>query len=405
MSKRSLSRKTLVGTSLLALAAGFSQTVLADAIADALTGGKIAGDINLRYESVDQDNSLKDADALTIRTLLTYTTGTVSGFTGVIGFHDVRTVVGLDDYNSTTNGKGSYSVIADPETTELDQGFIQYKTGMVTAKLGRQVITFDNHRFVGHVGWRQDRQTFDGITFSVTPMEGLTLNYGYVDERNRIFAEAQDVDSSDHLLNAAYKTPFGTLTGYGYFLEWDDSSELTIDTVGIRFAGAAEMDGMKLLYTAEYATQDKDNAAGVDASADYMLLEGGVSAGIFTAKVGYEVLGSDNGAYGFSTPLATLHAFNGWADQFLATPNEGLVDTYVSVGAKIPGAGMLTGVYHEFEADDASASVDDLGDEVDIVYAHTFSPNYSAGIKLAMYSAGDIKVDTDKLWVWVGVKF
>ncbi|MCH7821975.1 MAG: hypothetical protein IIA07_08160 [Proteobacteria bacterium] len=30
--------------------------------------------------------------------------------------------------------------------------------------------------------------------------------------------------------------------------------------------------------------------------------------------VGYENLGGD-GAYGFQTPLATGHAFNGWADQ------------------------------------------------------------------------------------------
>jgi len=33
---------------------------------------------------------------------------------------------------------------------------------------------------------------------------------------------------------------------------------------------------------------------------------------------------------------------------------------------------------------------------------------YSAGIKYAAYSAGDVgagKVDTDKLWVWLGLKF
>jgi hypothetical protein len=36
--------------------------------------------------------------------------------------------------------------------------------GKLSGKIGRQVITMDNHRFVGHVGWRQDRQTFDALT-------------------------------------------------------------------------------------------------------------------------------------------------------------------------------------------------------------------------------------------------
>jgi hypothetical protein len=34
-----------------------------------------------------------------------------------------------------------------------------------------------------------------------------------------------------------------------------------------------------------------------------------------------------------------------------------------------------------------------------------YGKHYSAGIKYAAYSAGDIKVDADKLWVWIGAKF
>lgn len=39
---------------------------------DALSSGVVSGDIRLRYESVEQDNALKDADALTVRTRLGY---------------------------------------------------------------------------------------------------------------------------------------------------------------------------------------------------------------------------------------------------------------------------------------------------------------------------------------------
>ena len=62
-------------------------------------------------------------------------------------------------------------------------------------------------------------------------------------------------------------------------------------------------------------------------------------------------------------------------------------------------------VYHEFEADEESGGIDDLGDEIDLVYSTNFGSNYNAGIKYAAYTAGDTKVDTDKLWVWVGMTF
>jgi hypothetical protein len=99
-----------------------------------------------------------------------------------------------------------------------------------------------------------------------------------------------------------------------------------------------------------------------------------------------------------------LHKFNGFADVFLGTPAEGLVDVYASATTKL-GGGKFVLVYHDYSADEASASVDDMGNEIDFIYAKKFAGNYSAGIKYASYSAGDIKVDTDKLWLWAGLSF
>ncbi len=135
-----------------------------------------------------------------------------------------------------------------------------------------------------------------------------------------------------------------------------------------------------------------------------MLAEGAFAFSGMKATLGYEVLGSDSGEYGFSTPLATLHKFNGWADQFLGTPPQGLVDLYASLSGGLAG-GKWAVVYHEFEADEESSGVDDLGDEIDLVYSRKFGSNYNGGIKYAAYTAGDTKVDADKLWVWVGMTF
>ncbi len=376
----------------------------ANEFTEALTGGTAFADFRLRYENVEQDNALQNADSLTLRTRLGYKTGAVNGFSALIEFEDSRIVGGIDDYSVPVTGfnPGVFSVIADPETTELDQGLIQYKGEKFTGKFGRHVLTYDNHRFIGHVGWRQDRQTFDGFTGSITPSEKLKLNFSHITKRNRIFAEAADLSSKDNLINVSYKTPIGTLTGYAYLLEIDNNTDNALDTTGLRLTGSAD----KFLYTLEFATQDFETAT-ADNSADYLFLEGGVKLETVTIKLGYESLGSDNGLFGFSTPLATLHKFNGWADLFLATPAQGLIDTYVSVAGKLAG-GKWALIFHNFEADESTATIDDFGDEFDAVYSKKFGGNYSAGVKYAMYSAGDTatnRVDTDKLWLWVGAKF
>jgi hypothetical protein len=382
--------------STLILLAGVS--VSANANSDA----KTTLDLNLRYETVDQDNVKKEASALTLRTRLNYTSASYNGFTGVVEFEDSRQIAGVDDYNDAVGNNGQYSVIADPESTELDQAFVQYQQGKVIAKVGRQVITLDNHRYVGHVGWRQDRQTFDAATLNYAPLDNLKMSYSYINKRNRIFAEVKDFDSKDHLLNVAYQTGLGKLTAYSYLLEVDEGTPNGLDTYGVSFKGKKD----KFSYYAEFATQDSEKA-GTDYSATYMAIEGGYSFDAVALKLGAEVLGSDDSMYGFSTPLATLHKFNGWSDQFLTTPKEGLVDLYASVSGKAFG-GNWTLVLHDFSADESTATVDDLGSEVNAVYVKKFAKNYKAGIKYAAYSAGDAaagKVDTDKVWLWVSAKF
>jgi hypothetical protein len=386
-------------TALIVLA---SAGVSANAFSATETEAKATIDLNLRYESVDQDNALKDASALTLRTRLNYTSASYNGFSGVVEFEDSRQIASVDNYNDAVGNNGEYSVVADPETTELDQAYVQYKQGKITAKVGRQVITLDNHRFVGHVGWRQDRQTFDAATFTYAALDNLKMSYSYLAKRNRIFAEAKDFHSKDHLLNVAYKTDYGQLTAYSYLLEVDEGTSNGLDTYGVSFKGKKD----KFSYYAELATQDSDNNT-ADYSATYMAIEGGYSFDKVTVKLGAEVLGSDDSLYGFSTPLATLHKFNGWSDQFLTTPKEGLVDLYASISGKAFGGGWTIAV-HDFSADESTDTVDDLGTELNAVYAKTIAKHYKAGIKLASYSAGDAatgKVDTDKIWVWVSAKF
>ena len=384
----------------------FNTSASADTLIQALERGKAYANLNLRFENVEQNNAKKDADALTLRTRFGYKTATINQFSFVIEFEDSRVVAGNNDYHDAIGNHPSYSTIADPETTELDQLYIQYKAQKFSSKIGRQVLTFDNHRFVGHVGWRQDRQTFDGLTATYSPIKSLILNYAFINQRNRIFAEQKDADSEDHLLNVSFKSDIGVLTGYGYLLEVDNNSTNAIDTWGIRFINSKKKSWNNLIYLLEFATQESQSSL-MEYDADYFHGMLGTKFNGITGKLGYESLGSDNGSYGFSTPLATLHKFNGWSDQFLGTPKQGLEDMYVSISGKALG-GKWVVVYHNFSADQSSDIIDDFGDEIDLSYSKNFGKSYFAGVKYAAYSAGDSassKVDTDKLWLWAGVKF
>lgn len=370
--------------------------------------GSVSGNFNLRYESSEQDNALEDAQALTLRSRLNFSSGVVSGFSALVEIEDVRIIGGIDDYSVGPSGfnVGRYSVIADPESTELDQGFLQYSDEMFTAKIGRQVITYDNHRFIGHVGWRQDRQTFDAVSFAIKPSEDLNLSYNFIDKRRRIFADDADLDSKDHLFHGDYKTSLGTVSAYAYLLELDNGVRNSLDTYGVRLVGARSYDDFDVSYTAEYASQESETAlSGNDA--DYLLLEAGITIDGITARLGQEQMGSDDGAYGFSAPLATLHAHNGWADLFLGTPASGLIDRYVNIGGKA-GKGNWSMIYHDFEADDGPSIASDFGSELDLQYVYPISESTALGLKYANYSGADLatgKPDTDKFWIWLSFGF
>lgn len=396
-----LATAVLLGSALLTSPA-YAQT-----LNDAITGGKLGGRFNLRYEGVEQDNALEDASALTLRSSISYTTGVFQGFSAMLEMEDVRPMFGIDDYTVGPSGfnPGLYSVVADPDTTELNQGYLQYAGRGFTAKLGRQVITHDSHRFIGSVPWRQDWQTFDAFTMTADPNENLNLSYSFLDGRERIFAEDADQNSSDHLFRAAYKAPVGTFVGYAYLLELDDTPAANgLDTWGLRYNGSGKLGELPATWLAEVATQESQSGP-VTYDADYLLLEGGLTWSGVNAKLGYEMLGSDNNAYAFQTPLATLHAFNGWADMFLTTPAVGLQDAYLNLSGKLLG-GTLTAVYHDYEADDATPVVSDLGSEVNLQYTRPFATRYTLGLKVADYHEGDLALpETRKAWVWLQATF
>lgn len=385
---------------LLVSVLGAGHAYAAEGIGKALSEGEVSADVRYRFEFVDQNNGLKEAKASTLRTRLGYRTAEFMSTRGFIEFEDIRTIA-KESFNSTTNGRSGYSVVADPEVTELNQGYLSFTALPDTDfKLGRQRIVLDNARFVGNVGWRQNEQTFDAVTLVDTTSSKLDFFYAFAENINTV--TGGDREMKAHLINTGLDAPGSAqLSAYAYLIDFDDIPRDSAKTFGGRLIWPTDLVGWRAIFTLEYANQSdhKDGDKGIDA--DYWLGEfEAVINRENSIKVGYEILQGD-GYSGFETPLATKHGFNGWADQFLDTPRDGLEDLYVAVVGK-SGTWQLMTVYHRFSAEQGGA---DYGTEWDFLMARQFGDQYSLVTKYARYRAKDFAADTDKVWLQGQVTF
>jgi len=367
--------------------------------------GQIKFDLRYRYENANTVDTTKEtANADTLRWRIGYLTPKFAGLQAYAEYEGNQDVF-TNNYDSKRNNKTQYDVIADPQQHELNQLWFTY-TGIADTevKVGRQRIKIDNDRFIGNVGWRQMEQTFDAVTVSNKSLPNTTVHAGYIINARDIFSKENDMDSQ--FVNIGYDIDgLGKLSGYTYLIDFQEAPSQngnSTQTYGFRFDGGYKLtDKVEALYTAEYAIQ-KDLADNpLNYEVDYINVMGGISAYGVTLKAAMEQLGGQEGK-GFDTPLATKHAFQGWADIFLgATPADGVRDTNVSLATKIKGV-KLMGVYHDFDDDTGSI---DYGQEYDFVVAKKFGKHYSLLAKYAYYDANTFSTDTQKFWIQGGISY
>ncbi len=436
----------------------------------AIKGGTPDLLLRIRYEEVTDTIPAASpiagtgkADLTSLRTVLGYTSARYNGFYGRIEF-EATTHIG--DKNALTlgddlafppgpvgsrNAVGS-SIIPDPKKVEFQQAYIGWRSatsgctsapggcnGATTVKAGRQEIIYDNHRWVGTISWRQNFQSFDAVRIDNTSINNLNISYAYIDKVNRTFGPASPFNkwlmNSSSLINVSYKLPIGMLVGYGYLLDYDDNprtpfpegegvgpgiTNFDSDTWGLRFVGKHKLsDGLTILSELEFANQKPTGDAGPTLSDNnYYNVEFGAAFNLggtpIIVKAGQEVL-EGNGVNALQTPLATFHAFNGWADKFIgpaggtATPVGGLEDTTVTMIIKgLVGKSKLVVVYHDFQANISTPSgIENYGEEWNALLAKPFSKNVMGAIKYANFSDGGdgFTFDTEKIWVLAQYKF
>ena len=366
--------------------------------------GQVKFDLRYRYENVNTEGLPRDtANADTVRLRIGYLTPQFSGFQAYAEYEGNQDVFN-NNYNSLRNSKTQYDVIADPQQNELNQFWFTYSGIPDTEiKVGRQRILIDNVRFIGNVGWRQMEQTYDAVVVSNKSLPNTTVKAGYIINTRDILSRENDMDSQ--FVNISYDLKgIGKLTGYTYLIDYQEFKAQNANsnqTYGFRFNGGFKLsDDIKTLYTGEYAWQ-KDLADNPnDYEVDYIHVMGGVQAYGITLKAAMEQLGGQDGK-GFDTPLATKHAFQGWADVFLTTPANGIRDMNVSLATKVMGVKVM-GVYHNLDDDTGKTN---YGQEFDLVVVKKFGKHYSLLGKYAYYDAENFGVDTQKIWIQGGIHY
>jgi hypothetical protein len=380
----------------------------AETFGAAFKEGDVIVDLRARFESVEQVGFASEADALTNRIRVGFQTAPLKATAflaeGVI-VDDL-----IDDYNSTTNGNTQYPVVADPTDFSAINRFavINKSLDRTTLTFGRQRLTHDDHRFVGNVGWRQNEQTFDALRAQWAAPK-LKLDLSYASQVNRVFGpeSPQGKWEGDIVLtNVAQTLPIGTLSFFDYYLDIDGVAAASTNTLGAKLAGSKPIGKLTGSYALTYAQQTEAGVNAADLDVDYYLIEGGLTIAKFGVGLGQELLGSSDGVVGFSTPLATLHAFQGWADKFLTTPAAGIDDRYLRLTYGFGKRGIFTSiaataVFHDYYADFGDSH---FGEELDLqLVART--DKIALTLKYADYRADTLFTDTDKLWVSVDYAF
>lgn len=458
--------RTLLLLALGATSSAQAEEALAEyTFMDALKTGKNLSSLRLRYENVQQDGNapngspLKDANAVTLRTLLGWQTAPFHNFSFAAQLIDVSKF--QDNFNDSTNGslinsvsnqpdKLDYAKIVDPDYTGINQLYVDW-TGIKNNRLrvGRQQINLDNVRFVGDIAFRQLMQVFDGATLLNKSVPDTEIYLGHLERVQQINSKLRS-DGALEIANIKYRiSPTESLVGYGYFSSFDDlgfgrawfgnaaaNGGLAAGKNGNINQGADQgnkiiglrLDGVhpytpdwKALYTAEYAKQTDFSGGDSRIDAHYYKLGGGAAYGNFSLRVDQELLSSNNGQYAFQTPFGTNHLFQGWVDKFLTTPVEGLKDSFITASYKWHDF-LFFADYHVLKSDTRFNTVgggfgDKYGTEWNAAVTYNINPTLLTKLEYGKYSEKDEYTllpgnngggrvrDTEKLWLTMMLTF
>ncbi|QWT20869.1 alginate export family protein [Bacillus sp. NP157] len=364
-----------------------------------------------RYSNLHSDGKPRRGHANTLRARLGYHFDFGSGWTAYAEGLRTWSLFG-SQYDDGSGWRTPYPAEPDPASTNLSNAWVGYRDDAVSFRVGRQFVRLDNGRFFSNNPWRQNLQSFDGVSASWKAWKGGELGYHWLGRVNRTLgADFHDRDQrrwklDAHLLHADQALPVGKLTAYGYFVRNDTSSVNSVRTAGARWTGkqAVGPAGTTLGWTAEWARQhDYANNPG-RFSLGYHLLEASYGIAPIAVRVGDERLDGD-GRHAFNVAYGAARAFNGWVVAF-RIPKDGLQERYAGLYGTVEAGRKLTWqvTYRHFEPVRGAAAAM-LGNELDAGVQVNVAKGLSLEMQYGDYRASSHGVDERKLWLIAEYRF
>ncbi len=340
--------KYLIASAIGSMTLATATSVHAKSFEHIMPNGSVEVDFRYRVESVDKDNALDTALANTLKSRITLNTGIMSGFSALLEGDNVLHVTD-DFWDKAGDNTNNDNVVLDQETTQLNQAYFKYTGFNSVIKAGNQRINLDNQRHIGGVAFRQDEATLDAVSITNQSMAHTTIFAAFANNLNNIKNENIELDLS--IINVKYDVnPELLAIGFFYGIETPDGE--TLNTLGIRTTGKIA----SLSFEAEVASQKESSENTRTQHFPWV-----------TTKLGYEVLGSDDGKASFTTPLGTNHKFMGWSDSYLQAPTQdGIQDLNLTAITRVNGV-KLVAQLHKFDAVTGNAN---LGSELGMLAAN-----------------------------------
>ncbi|MEO0337810.1 MAG: alginate export family protein [Bacteroidota bacterium] len=322
--------------------------------------------------------------------------------------------------------------------TFINEAWGQYfLSDKFSIKAGRQMISYDNQRFLGGLEWAQQGRRHDALLFIYEDKEAkskLHLGLAYnSDDDVPEFANLQNVGANFYSVGGNYKS-----LQYAWFNKKFDKGSLYLLALnaGIQQADSTVSNKQtfgaiprlklseKLSIGADvYYQTGKLGNNNVDA------LLAGFNATLKTKltpiTLGVEYISgkddSDNSSTitNFNPDYGTNHAFNGFMDYFFVGPangNVGVTDFYVKTKFPLKKGALILNVHEFFTGseqldNEGQALSSAMGTEIDLVYALKLSPGVSFNIGYSQMLAtdtmlalrpGDQKMNS---WAWTMITF
>ncbi len=412
--QRWLAKHALIATLLSAPAVVSAQALggegLALKLSESLGNGRLLLDLRPRYSHIEETNKREATDVWTTRVLLGWQTAPLFD-TRLTAQWILVDHIGAKRFNDDPARipVSPYPLLPDPRYHGVNQLFADYAgVDDTRVRLGRQLVRMGNQRFISDNDFRQIPQVFDGVTVTTNALDGSEIQIGeYRRMRNNL---GRTSALRLHMLHAAWNPlPGQVLAAYAIGHDHTATGAQTgfasnaNKVFGIRSEGSITLDeSNRLLYHAEFAQQKYFRGGDARIDADYWRLGAGWTVPWMSVRIDREVKSSNDGKYGFQTPLTDLYAFNGLALQYTSTPAQGLRDTWATLRTRI-GRLELFSELHRYQADAPGGGVGrNLGREWDLTLSYPLLANLSARLQLARFRAGDgarVKNDVDKTWL------